>query len=835
MNPPSINGFSYDSFLGEGATGQVHVAHNDEGKVALKLLKRLAVNPKLIGYGLARLRSVPQHPNLVEIKDFSMEGRPLFIATSLHTYEVNGEPRGYSLESQCGGLDPELSWEIIEQIAAGMGHLHMHGVVHCSLNPRNVMVADPDTPEVRITDFGQGWLADISHIEFSESFLYAPPEQLMARQAMYEGQAFRWDVYAFGVTAYRLLYQSFPRGQEWIDSLHQNRVEFHPQAISEEMQRQPAVPWPATRDEFDEQRQRILEKCLSLNPLDRFLDMREVLQEFKRIEQDERRSLQNREAALRIDELTLEADAARRRTNVFRFATIVLIGLGILSILFNITSESRLLQSRLDLQETRKKAAADLQEAAEIRDDALRQKERFQRGLTYSQRTSDAFLQFLLKARQPDSPEYQSVDGYLASARAHYERVLDETKGEEALYLERLRAQLGLALIDSSQGDAAATIAAFDDVLRQIESLPEIKRSEVGVRQIHGRALSESGRLKMLAGRREEALQATQESVLIHRQLLEEDPKDPELRRRCGRVYFQYGRLLAESGDLGGALKSQQNAMVLLEELTQSSDAREEDAFYLARCQFEVGMIRNWENQGIEAFEAFQLASQGFSKLIDRKPQIPQYRFQLARCFYFLGRLSFQEKGDEAEAETARKTTSKLLGMLLDRDEGNRDYQFALALVLADLAEMDRDAGRSAEAMENIDRSMAILKVLHEELPANPDYQYHLALKSALRGDLLLDAAKQEEALAAMRQAMELINGLGERSVGPSIPSHVREFEVATFYGNLAHALEAAGRSEEAAAYRAKASQLWSGLAEQRPDDRRIRDAAEAFQSRSPS
>ncbi len=250
IKPPQIEGYECEVFLGEGATGHVFRAkHHRAGPVALKVLKRLGVNRNLIGYSLSRLRHLPQHPNLVEIVDFSMEGKPLYQATSLHAVsgaaEGDGQVAGgFTLEPLCGRVAPEMAWTMIRQICEGMAYLHTHGVFHCSLNPKNVMVANPDVPEVKVTDFAQGWLTEISHIDFSESFLYAPPEQLREPRQMFEGQAQRWDVYAFGGTAYRMLYERFARGHEWIASLQQGAIPFHPMALADAVAQEPEIEWP---------------------------------------------------------------------------------------------------------------------------------------------------------------------------------------------------------------------------------------------------------------------------------------------------------------------------------------------------------------------------------------------------------------------------------------------------------------------------------------------------------------------------------------------------------------------------------------------------------------
>ena len=835
MSLEPIKDYEYGKLLGEGATGQVFAEKRGAKKIAIKVLKRLAINRKLIGYSLSRLRRLPQHPNLVEVYDFAMDGRPLYIASSLHTHESNGKVAGFSLESQCGGMDPDLAWAIIRQIAEGLGHLHKHGVVHCSMNPGNVMVANPDTSEIKLTDFAQGWLAEITHIDFSESFLYAPPEQLRKPQEMFEGQSQRWDVYAFAATAYRLLYKQFPRGQRWISQMREGAVAFHPLAFADVISQQPEIQWAGTRDGFEDQRQRLLEKCLMLDPRDRYTDMREVLDQFERIDRDEKLSIERKDSQERERVLSESSEEARKRMGVFRIAAIGLLGCLIGSLLLNVTSETRLSKRRQEIGELNERITSEVGEAQSNATKANLEADRLKSNLAYSQETADAFLEFLLNAKSPSSPGYQSIDGYLTSARQHYARVLRATEGDSALVVERLRAQLGLARIEAQLGQPETVTSELGSLVGEIQTLPDNLKQLNQVQETFAAALLETGKSKMAAGMLTGALQSLQESVKVYNRLATNDSKNMDLKRKLGRSLFLYGQQLSRAGDLTKALKSQQSAMQVLETLAQSSDAREEDEYYLALCQYEVGLIRVWEGKGIEAFESFQLASQGYSRLMSQKPQVPEYRFQLAKCLYHLGELSFQVKGDQEEAALARNSMYELLKLLLAKDEANQDYQFYLALVFADMAEMKRDAGERDEADKYLSESLVVLSELHKSKPKDSDVMLHFAMVKVREGDFLLDARKVGEALGAMKAAEALFQKIDDSGIQPGVPDHVYHFRRATMMSSYGHALEAAGKATEAVAAFSKAQAILAGIAATRPDDSRIQNAIEAMESRVPS
>ncbi len=198
--------------LGAGMMGVVYAA--EDGKlgrvVALKFLPDdLAADPK----ALARLKreatavSKLDHPNVGTLFALESTGTQSFLVMAFYD--------GETLEERLH-RDPPLSvpevQRIVLEIAKGLGHAHLHGVVHRDVKPSNVILANqPDGHAVtKLLDFGLARLQE-SATQLTRpgsttgTPLYMPPEQV--RGGAVSSQA---DIWAWGVLTYQLLSSHTP-------------------------------------------------------------------------------------------------------------------------------------------------------------------------------------------------------------------------------------------------------------------------------------------------------------------------------------------------------------------------------------------------------------------------------------------------------------------------------------------------------------------------------------------------------------------------------------------------------------------------------------------------
>jgi serine/threonine-protein kinase len=223
--------------LGRGGMGVVYRGEDPTigREVAIKTLTQ--VTPELRERFYVEAKSgILSHPNIVTVYELGEhEGSP-FIAMEY----IGGE----SLEKMLRRLKRLSSLEaisIVEQVCAGLGYAHGHGVVHRDIKPANVLV-QPDG-RVTIVDFGIARLADQTR-QLTQpdallgTFHYIAPERLKG-----DASDNRSDIWSTGVMFYEMLTGELPFNGKDVSALYrvihepytllQNIVEDLPQGLSD--------------------------------------------------------------------------------------------------------------------------------------------------------------------------------------------------------------------------------------------------------------------------------------------------------------------------------------------------------------------------------------------------------------------------------------------------------------------------------------------------------------------------------------------------------------------------------------------------------------------------
>jgi hypothetical protein len=191
--------------LGRGATGAVYAAR-DRTSGAVVALKRL--DPLLLKSDaelgerfLQHARSARQlaHRNIVRIHDAGEAAGTAYVAMEM----LEGDNLRRILDA--GPLPVARAVRIAHEIAAGLAHAHLEGVMHGGLKPSNVIVLRSGA--VKITDFGIGQLGHAALLSAAPpgGLGYLSPEQLRGDPVDH-----RSDLFSLGVLFYEMLTRRRP-------------------------------------------------------------------------------------------------------------------------------------------------------------------------------------------------------------------------------------------------------------------------------------------------------------------------------------------------------------------------------------------------------------------------------------------------------------------------------------------------------------------------------------------------------------------------------------------------------------------------------------------------
>jgi serine/threonine protein kinase len=196
-----IGRYRLERLLGEGATGLVYSATDDEGqRVAVKLLRAeraadTASHARFVREARAVQEAASRH--LVPILDLGEAGGLTYLV--MPYYEGGSLAQRISAQ---GRLGIEETVELAAQLGRGLDELHRRGVLHRDVKPSNVLL---DTAGVAaLSDFGLARGPDWTRLTAEGQILgtphYLAPELIEGLEATEAS-----DVYALGCVLYECL------------------------------------------------------------------------------------------------------------------------------------------------------------------------------------------------------------------------------------------------------------------------------------------------------------------------------------------------------------------------------------------------------------------------------------------------------------------------------------------------------------------------------------------------------------------------------------------------------------------------------------------------------
>lgn len=842
MSLPDIAGHELQDLIGSGSCGAVYRASAGGKACAVKVFSSMAINRKALAMALSALQQMPHHRGILPVETFSFDRSPYYTVmplVGLMTKEASGRRTWQTptLESRCTQPDPAQAWNYIYQLSDAMAWLHRHGIPHGNLRPSNVLLEDDAEASIRITDMAQGWVGGIHHLELTDHFVHLCPEQAENPEGVFAGYGASWDVYSFGVLAYRLLTGQLPRGaRAWAEQVAAVQRQaasglaygIDSASLISAVRAQPKISWPdAPQSKWDERRRNIIERALDLNSAARWTDMREVVREFEVLESDY------------LLEESREQTVVERKKQIVKVRMLQVTGLSLLTALvmlgtFTFTTLRRAQNAEVIVQENdavsqriQKEHADEVAVLTNQRDTLAAQKKKVDANLQHSQTAVDQFLTQLLQSPTSNELDTEFSKSQLKEALAFCQGSLPALEADPALGVERMRAYGNIGQIylrmrdyDSAHSylEKARDQAAL--LLKEEKDLPDTPLHH----QWFGKYSLLLSDLSNRKGEKAASLALLGDATHSLTEGLAADPKNRLARNECARAWMEYGLRMLNNGDLTEAEKALAHVADVLDPKLLGADPIPEESFLLARSKFAKGLTQRDAGRIQDALTTLIDAVTEMGELVmGSSPRNQEQALLLADAYTELAELI----GKSIGAKEAREAHMQAIPILLELNRLLPEWaevKYLLAKNYGGIALLERDAGNNTEAVK---KKQDAIELMNEIIEVEPDNLHFGVLQAKLKGEyaeLMADTGKPTAALPIVQQAVTSLEALLSKEPDARLTPDRKnqEIQLAQMYGVLGHTSQSLSKKEEARNAFSFAVKRWEKLAALIPGDEAI-------------
>ncbi|MBC8127471.1 MAG: hypothetical protein H8M99_10065 [Gloeobacteraceae cyanobacterium ES-bin-144] len=821
METPGLDGLIVGELLGDGGCGQVYRAEKPDGSiVALKIFDDAAINSNLLGKMTRRLERGGWPSGVLPVISCDYEDLPEFRVTPLIS-GGDGERCLRSLQHRLGEYPGEDSWPLVKSLMRALAEMHKRRVAHGNLKPGNMLFGEGG--ELLLTDWALGNMPGIRQFHFTDAVLYQPPEQLRDPSGYFEEGGYRWDVYSFGVLAYRVLTGRFPRCHETFShvapALGQSRTEGISgdlKKISRNLELQSQITWPdEALSPLEKGFRECIERCLAIEPEDRPANMMEVSAAFDGIEKD---VLVDREREVLMDQRRGSDHRAWR--SVYGMGAMAAVAVCFVGLWQLRNSQLVAERERNSVQELSLTQAAE--RAVQAKNEAEATAQKAEQKMTYekelgmarleaSRLIGDRLFAWAMEKGHRSLPPLDGRELRLKRLERYYEDFLTRTAEVKELADERARARLQLSEVSIAAGDVPAATRRLDEALQAWSALP--MDADLKFRIATNSLLlallrqnnSDPGTEAAFANARKAFAEVSHADVDAERmdQLLAIlDSHEAKLLAARGQDTKALEQLLRATQTLNRIADQRPDAVVLRSEL--------------AACYLSSASILEGIGSLGDAREVRTLATSELVKLLKDKPKDPELRLDLAGCYGAMAEAAVLS-GDVVGAESLSRQAMGMLDALLLEQPDHAEAASRKAAQLGLRAGIQRDRGLAAEAMKDFDEGIRMLERIRASSPDNALVSYRLALLWWQKGRMLGMAGKRDEEIALIGKARDLLGKLevAQATSGPR-PEQLQR-SGAYLLGDLGHALQLAGRKTDAFQAFTDAVALWKNLLTSRP------------------
>lgn len=692
--------------LGKGGMGIVYRARQRKANriVALKIIRpdRLGSLSASSQAGIierfrkeAQAAARLQHDNLVTMYEVGeVDGCHYF---SMQYVE------GCSLADKLrtGPLDNKQAAKFIEPICRAVHAAHQVGVLHRDIKPQNILIENA-TLRPRIADFGLAKLAD-DEVELTQSGEmmgtppYMPPEQF--------GDAVhctaKADIYSLGATLYHSLSGRPPFQAATSIATMRQVLEQDPVGLR---QLNAAV---------DIELETLCMRCLEKEPERRFGTADELA--------DELRRYINGEPILSRPLSRVQRIVRWCRRNpiiaslIGAVAASLLLAVGALAFTAVKTEKARQ-DVEKSLDET--KIAQTLSEAS------------FQDALN----AVNEFFTRVSEERLLNEPGAQGLRKELLNlAKNYYLRLLDRRAGDPAVQEELAATHYRLGLITEELESPRASLKSYDTARSMLTIQLQKNPTSAARQKFLSNTLNAMGRAHTRMGELDKAEALFKESRQIRAGLVgttEDIPERTEFERLLANTDMNLALIEKQRGNLADALKlmlhAQEDRLTSLKQEPKNRKLRRD----LAKGDYNLANLaidRDDPTSAVTVEKHAKRAIERLEQLLQETPDDLEDRHLLALSYQLIADLDAALATTDAThkdmAVDRYQRARTALERLVARNPNVPRYQFELALLLGNLAELEVDQMRREAALKLLDRAAEIVAALIKDQPGHREYE----------------------------------------------------------------------------------------------------------------
>lgn len=792
----STTGFTQPSFnqigpyklrekLGEGGMGTVYVADQKEPvqrRVAIKLIKGGSDSKGL----LARFEQERQalalmdHPNIAKVFDAGVfERTPYFVMELI---------KGVPLTKYCDDarLSPKQRLELFIPVCQAVQHAHQKGIIHRDLKPSNILIGLYDgKPIPKIIDFG---IAKATGSRLTDQSIYTEVGSLVGTlEYMSPEQAelnnldidTRSDIYALGVILYELLTSSVPFSRKDLALAGFGEMlrvikEVEPSKPSTKLSGSGTLPSIAAN--------RHMEPAKLSQMVRGELDWIVM----KCLEKDRGRRYETaNQLGMEIQRyLSDEPVLAGPPSTGYRLkkfvkrnrAMVIAAGVVLGTLLLGMAGTTWgffLANAQRVVAEQAQSAEKEQRKKAELAEAET---------LDDYRASSDDAIEQLIGSKPTLGPQEKA---YLEKTLKRWQEFAKRQGDDERSMAIRGEGHFRVAFLWARLGRNAEAKVEYQQAREIREKLVAQSPTVPVYQEALATTCHREGIIFRRLGKRAEASTGYQRARDLQQKLIAQYPGNLEYRHQLSKTLTSIGTLLNDAGKPAEGLREYRASQDLLIQLTKQAPGNSTYSQELAGTYFSVAQSLSKLGQGKEALQQSYHYRDILLRMVEQSPMHPELQLKLAEAHYQIGHL-LSDLGEDEPALVETGKARSLFGKLAEQFPTVPAYQLGLANTYNSLGGIKLDfPDGNLDARKQFHLACESLRTLIKQYPDVPEYQKELSLALGNLGHALDKAGMSEQAVLMYQESRDIQKQLVEHF--PRVAEY--QESLATSNMNLATAL----------------------------------------------